>query len=139
MESKWPRHPALVIEWESNLRRNNLQLPYPRAHLHKHRSMCTHVNTNTNITYTCTLTNEPFIKFSRISTVMFFTSTLLEQSIIHMLRTFLLRWERENFTCQFIWQPMMSERTLSVFPEGHRARNLVCYCIVADDLAKFPK
>lgn len=56
-----------------------------------------------------------------------------------MLRTFLLRWERENLTYQFIWQPMMSERTLSVFPEGHRARNLACYCTIADDLAKISK
>lgn len=70
---------------------------------------------------------------------MFFTPTLLEQSIIHLLRTFLLRWERENLTYQFMWQPMMSERTLSVFPEGHRARNLVCYCTIADDLAKISK
>lgn len=60
---------------------------------------------------------------------MFFTPTLLEQRIIYMLKTSQLRWEKEDFTSQFILQPM------SVFPEGQGARNLVCYCTITDHLA----
>lgn len=103
--------------------------------------MCTHVNIYTNIKYTYTLKNESFMKFSRISTLCFYTHFIRTKyhSYAKDLSSKVGEGKSHSPIYLATYNVWMSERTLSVFSEVHRARNLVCYCTIADDLAKISK